>query len=82
MSSLYVTDVSVSVLLDRLRKREWQVPQFQREFVWSVADVIELIKSIIESRPFGMATLWEQGPSPEVLVEPVWISDSDGRGQD
>lgn len=79
MSSLYVTDVTVPVLLDRLRKQEWQVPQFQREFVWSVADVIELTKSIIESRPIGMATLWEQGPSPEVPVEPVWINDAGGR---
>src|ERR1035438_2082452 len=79
MSSLYVTDVTVPVLLDRLRKREWQVPQFQREFVWSIADVIELIKSILESRPIGMATLWEQGPSPEVPVEPVWITDVGGR---
>ena len=79
MSSLYVTDVTVPVLLDRLRRREWQVPQFQREFVWSVSDVIELTKSIIESRPIGMATLWEQGPTPEVPVEPVWISDADGR---
>jgi hypothetical protein len=79
MSSLYVTDVTVPVLLDRLRKQEWQVPQFQREFVWTVSDVIELTKSIIESRPIGMATLWEQSPSPEVPVEPVWIADATGR---
>jgi hypothetical protein len=79
MSNLYVTDITVPTLLDRLRKREWQVPQFQREFVWSSADVIELIKSILESRPIGMATLWEQGPAPEVPVEPVWISDAGGR---
>jgi hypothetical protein len=79
MSSLYVTDITVPVLLDRLRKREWQVPQFQREFVWSSADVIELVKSILESRPIGMATLWEQGPNPEVPVEPVWISDAEDR---
>jgi hypothetical protein len=75
MSNLYVTDITVPVLLDRLKKREWQVPQFQREFVWSAADVIELVKSILESRPIGMATLWEQGPYPEVPVEPVWITD-------
>ncbi|MFB3917654.1 MAG: DUF262 domain-containing protein [Terriglobales bacterium] len=79
MSRLAVSDITVPGLLDRLRKREWLVPQFQREFVWSVADVIELVISIIESRPIGMATLWEQGPAPEVLADPIWIPDSGGR---
>jgi uncharacterized protein DUF262 len=79
MSSLYVTDTTVPVLLDRLRKREWVVPQFQRDFVWSVADVIKLVDSILDSRPIGMATLWEQTASPEVELEPVWIPDAIGR---
>lgn len=79
MSRLYVTDITVPVLLDRLRRREWVVPQFQREFVWSVADVIKLVDSIIESRPIGMATLWEQTATPEVELEPVWIPDAIGR---
>lgn len=68
MSSLYVTDITVPTLLERLKKGEWQVPEFQRDFVWSVADVIKLITSIIESRPIGMATLWEQGPTHEVSM--------------
>jgi len=79
MSGLYVTDITVPVLMDRLRRREWVVPQFQREFVWSVADVIKLVDSIIESRPIGMATLWEQTSSPELELEPVWIPDAIGR---
>src|SRR5215469_17294795 len=79
MSRLIVGDVTVPGLLDHLRKREWLVPQFQREFVWSVADVIKLIVSIIESRPIGMATLWEQGKNPEVRADPIWIPDGDGR---
>lgn len=79
MSSLNVSDITVPVLLDRLRKREWLVPQFQREFVWTVADVTRLVVSIIESRPIGMATVWQQGPAPDVVAEPIWIPDSNGR---
>lgn len=79
MSRLVVTDITVPALLDRLRKREWLVPQFQREFVWSVADIIEFVISIVESRPIGMATLWEQGSSPEMASDPIWIPDSSGR---
>jgi hypothetical protein len=79
MSQLTVGDITVPGLLDKLRKREWLVPQFQREFVWGVADVVELVTSIIEARPIGMATLWEQGPTPEVLADAIWIPDSTGR---
>jgi uncharacterized protein with ParB-like and HNH nuclease domain len=61
MSRLMVTDITVPGLLERLRKREWLVPAFQRDFVWSTADVVALVVSIFESRPIGMATLWEQG---------------------
>ncbi|MEP6757536.1 MAG: DUF262 domain-containing protein [Chthonomonadales bacterium] len=78
MSSLYVTDITVPTLLERLKKGEWQVPEFQRDFVWSVADVIKLISSIIESRPIGMATLWEQGPAHEVSMGPISIADKNG----
>ena len=78
MSSLEVTAITIPVLLDRLRKHEWQIPQFQREFVWTVPAVIELLNSIIESRPIGMATLWEQSATKEVPLEPVWIPDLNG----
>jgi len=76
-------DITVPVLLHRLRQREWVVPQFQREFVWTIADVLRLVSSIIDSRPIGMATLWERtnAPAPEaeeVETEAVWIPDLDG----
>ena len=81
MAQLVVTDVTVPVLLDSIRRREWVVPQFQRDFVWTVADVIALVASIIDSRPIGMATLWEQKPSvaPEVETEAIWIQDDTAR---
>jgi hypothetical protein len=71
-----VTDITVPGLLEKLRKREWLVPGFQRDFVWSTADVVALIGSIFESRPIGMATLWEQGRKPEVELVPVSVADS------
>ena len=77
MSRLKVTDITVPGVLDKLRKREWLVPGFQREFVWSTADVVALLASIFESRPIGMATLWEQSDTPEVELVPVWVADYD-----
>lgn len=77
MSRLMVTDITVPGLLERLRWREWLVPGFQRDFVWSMADVVSLVVSIFESRPIGMATLWEQGTTPEVELVSVSVPDSD-----
>ncbi len=77
MSRLMVTDITVPGLLERLRRREWLVPGFQRDFVWSMADVVSLVVSIFESRPIGMATLWEQGTTPEVELVSVSVPDSD-----
>lgn len=76
MSRLMVTDITVPGLLDKLRRREWLVPGFQRDFVWSMADVVALVVSIFESRPIGMATLWEQGTKPEVELVPVSVPDA------
>lgn len=57
MGELAVTSLTVEELLRRLKAREWLIPQFQREFVWSVGDVIDLVHSILCARPIGMATI-------------------------
>lgn len=60
MSQLKVFDTTVPGILDSLKKGEWLVPKFQREFVWSTDQVSALVQSILEARPIGMVTLWEQ----------------------
>ena len=57
---LEVTSVTISSLLEKLRTREWMIPAFQRNFVWTIGDVSSLVYSILERRPIGMATLWQQ----------------------
>ncbi len=83
MSQLQVSDITVPVLLKKLRTREWLVPQFQRDFVWPNSAVIALVNSIIDSRPVGMVTLWEQQENTPLQLEPVsvpdWIGDRPGR---
>ena len=71
MAQMTVTHIAVPALLQKLREVEWCVPQFQREFVWSIEDVKEFLISILESRPIGMATLWEQPDVPQVDLELV-----------
>jgi hypothetical protein len=77
MSDLGVTSITIEELLDRLKGREWKIPQFQREFVWSVGDVIELIQSILSARPIGMATIWEQPDFTTLELGPLSLLDRD-----
>lgn len=81
MGELQVTSIQVPSLLDKLRNNEWLVPEFQRDFVWSSADVIQLISSIIDSRPIGMATLWEQEGSDQIPLEPISLPDWDNQNR-
>lgn len=76
---LEVTSVTVSDLLEKLRAREWMIPAFQRDFVWSIGDVSALVYSILERRPIGMATLWRQSDGSELPLDPVSIRDRDQR---
>ena len=78
MNELQVWDTNVEGVLRRLATREWQMPQFQREFVWSVSDVIALVQSILAARPIGMATIWEQAGESDLLLEPVTLRDAQG----
>lgn len=75
MSGLKVEAVGVSQLLNYLRESSWLVPSFQRDFVWSESDVVGLVHSVIEARPIGMATLWEQPDGSELSLEPISIPD-------
>jgi hypothetical protein len=83
MSKLTVTETTVPVLLKGLRCGEWLVPKFQRDFVWSNSATISLINSIIDAKPVGMVTLWEQEDQSDLELEHVSIPDSiDGRTQE
>src|SRR5260221_7139768 len=73
---LQVTSLSIEAVLVNLLTRNLLIPQFQREFVWEVNDVIALITSVFEGRPIGMATLWTQAPDSLLELEPISIADT------
>lgn len=79
MSKLEVTALTVPDLLSTLSRGEWLVPEFQRQFVWSIEQVSELITSIFSSRPIGMATLWEQPDETGLPLESISIPDNPGQ---
>lgn len=76
MGKLVVESIGIADLLARLRTNTWLVPAFQRDFVWSEANVTSLVLSVIEARPIGMATLWEQPDDSDLSLVPASIEDT------
>jgi hypothetical protein len=76
VGKLAVESIGIAELLQRLRSNAWLVPAFQRDFVWSEADVTNLALSVIEARPIGMATLWEQPDDSALTLVPTSIPDA------
>jgi len=67
--NLDVSRKPIPDILTLLKKGEWQVPKFQREFVWKLLQVRELLKSVFRARPIGMVTVWTQ-PQGRQLTPP------------
>lgn len=75
--SLEVTKATVAEVLAKLEDGAWQVPQFQRDFVWNEGQVIGLVSSILAARPIGMITLWEQPDEVQLPLEKISVQDYD-----
>lgn len=67
--NLEVTRKGISDVLALLNSGEWQIPGFQREFVWSIQQAHDLLTSIFKARPIGMITAWAQ-PQGKPATDP------------
>lgn len=77
MSTIRIESYTIANLIDNLRNATWQVPKFQREFVWDTSAVAGLATSIIDAYPIGMITLWEQSDRNPLELERLAIQDYD-----
>lgn len=83
--------IKVSKLISRILEGEIKIPPFQREFVWSEEQVVELLDSIYKDYPIGSVLLWETNETlksqreiggfkiPEKRPELPWIYVLDGQ---
>ncbi|MFA7178756.1 MAG: DUF262 domain-containing protein [Dehalococcoidales bacterium] len=56
----------ISKLLEAIRDREIVVPEFQREYVWSLEQSKELLTSLFQEYPTGSILVWETNNPPEI----------------
>lgn len=73
MAGVSINHVNIGDLLESLRNREWLVPKFQREFLWSIDQIKQLIYSIVQGYPIGMITLWAQPDESALELEPLLL---------
>ena len=56
-----------SILLADLLKGfdngEFSTPRFQRNYVWQISKVVDLIDSLLKGFPIGSLILWERKPN-------------------
>ena len=70
--SLEVNRKKIDEVLTMMKNGEWQIPQFQREYIWSSDQVKKLILSILKGYPIGLITVWDQPQNnPHTPGEPL-----------
>ncbi|WP_160317872.1 DUF262 domain-containing protein [Cobetia sp. UCD-24C] len=74
--TLEVNTKKITECLDLLEYGFWQIPKFQRDFVWKSSQVKELVQSILKGYPLGLVTVWDQPQNnPHTDSEPVKLKD-------
>jgi hypothetical protein len=68
-------------LLDELRYGKFLIPDFQREFEWSPADVKELLRSIFEDYYIGTLLLWRASRDNQELLSCESIYGFEGKSE-
>lgn len=74
-----VTPTPVRDLISRYEKNLIVIPEFQRDFVWTSAQVKELVVSIYKGYPVGMLIQWETPPELSSDVGRYWLIDGQQR---
>ena len=70
--------VTVMEAVERSVAGQWDVPEFQREFIWKPSQVCDLADSLWRNYPIGALLLWQVGTEAGVQ-RPLWIADGQQR---
>ncbi len=68
--------LTVADAVERAAAGKWDVPEFQREFVWNPDQVCALADSLWRDYPIGTLLLWQRQSAGQ---SPLWIADGQQR---
>jgi len=63
--------MKISQLLDAIKDLDIVIPEFQREYVWTLNQVKELMISLFNDYPTGSILVWETNNPPEIKNDAV-----------
>jgi len=64
--SIQHSSTSLHAFISDIRAGVFQIPRFQRPFVWNKCDILRLLESMYEGYATGSLILWERPPGPTV----------------
>jgi len=59
--------IRISNLLRAVSEAEFVLPRFQRDFIWNINQVVDLLNSIYEQIPIGIFLLWDSNQLGEAF---------------
>lgn len=72
------TTVPLQELLRRFDSGEYQLPAFQRPFVWRIRQTLNLLDSLLRGYPISVVYLWEPGPNSKLRAKHRTFKPKDG----
>jgi hypothetical protein len=72
------TDYSVRELVDKIQRRELQLPEMQRKYVWTGTKVRDLLDSLYRGYPSGVILTWQSAEMVETREFAVATRDEAG----
>lgn len=68
------TALSIEELLDRVRRGDLRIPEFQRPLQWTAKDISDLLDSIYRGYPIGTLLFWKrEAPAASIRLGPVTV---------
>lgn len=65
---------TIEAIIQSAHEGIYDIPEFQREFIWKPKQVTDLVDSLARGYPIGCITLWKPYQTP-----PYWITDGQQR---
>lgn len=72
--NLISNSIPLQELLRKYHVGEYQLPAFQRPYIWRPRQMLNLLDSLLRGYPISVIYLWKPGPNSKLVVKPQSVS--------